>query len=183
MLKNSNSNLFKETVGKFIDDAKYDLIFMDGNGDCPSSNDACTDASYIANSGTIYIFIEKYSGSNLEDEALFLHEAIHAEIARYVYRFEQEEDPNIRARMFELLKYYREMEVAEEDINHPYMTLYYINPIASALRKLDDFKYPLEYYKSFAWDGLRDWDVSNLLEMEEAQEYTEYRTIVNEIQI
>lgn len=76
-------------------------------------------------------------------------------------------------------EFYKENNIPEEHLDHPYMTLYYINPIASALRKLDGFKYPTEYYKSFAWDGLRIWDVSGLLKMEEAKKYSDYRAIVN----
>ena len=37
------------------------------------------------------------------------------------------------------------------------MTQYYINPIAKTLRKLDNNRYPLDYYKDYTWDGLRSW--------------------------
>lgn len=176
-LENSNSNLFKETIGKFIDDPKYNLILKNGN--CSGTASACTNSQNISSTGEVVITIDNLSESILEDAALILHEGIHAEIARYVQRHKVGEDPNNRARMFQLYKYYKEREVPEKHLDHPYMSLYYINPIASALRKLDGFKYPIDYYKSFAWDGLRDWDVSNLLDIEENIEFGEYRTIVN----
>ncbi|WP_163517213.1 hypothetical protein [Gelidibacter japonicus] len=176
-LENSNSNLFKETIGKFIDDPKYDLIFK--NGMCSKNAAACTNSQNISSTGEVIIKINYLSGSVLEDAALILHEGIHAEIARYVQRHKTGEDPNDRARMFQLYKFYKESQVPEEHLDHPYMTLNYINPIASALRKLDGNRYPLDYYKSFAWDGLRNWDVTNLLGIEESSEIEIYRDIVN----
>jgi len=173
----SNSNLFKETIGAFFDDPKYNLILKNGN--CSGSASACTDSRNISSTGEVIIIIDNLSGSIIENAALFLHEGIHAEIARYVQRHQVGEDPNDRARMFQLYKYYKELEVPEHHLDHPYMSLNYINPIANALRQLDGFKYPINYYMSFAWDGLRNWDVSNLLGMEEATKFAEYRTIVN----
>ncbi|RAJ22989.1 hypothetical protein LX77_02148 [Gelidibacter algens] len=176
-LKNSNSNLFKETIGKFIDDPKYDLILKNGN--CSSGASACTNSQSIGSTGEVIITIDQLSGSILEDAALILHEGIHAEIARYVHRFQVGEDPNNRARLFQLYKFYKEAEVPEKHLDHPYMTLNYINPIASALRTLDGNRYPIDYYKSFAWDGLRKWDVSNLLGIEGPPKLDGYRNIVN----
>ncbi|GAA4891028.1 hypothetical protein GCM10023311_14170 [Flaviramulus aquimarinus] len=60
------------------------------------------------------------------------------------------------------------------------MTEKYINPISKALREVDDYRYPLDYYKSFAWDGLRFWDANNLLSMEMDSIYNGYRSIVIE---
>ncbi len=50
--------------------------------------------------------------------------------------------------------------------------------MAFALRQLDNNSYPLDYYKSYAWDGLRKWDAGNLLSMEEDSNYASYRVIV-----
>ncbi|GAA3570360.1 hypothetical protein [Snuella lapsa] len=177
LLVKSGSNLFKETVEKFDGDAKYHLILQ--NGDCSGAASACTNTEKISTTGEVTITVDTLSESILEDAALILHEAIHAELARYVQRYKSGEDPNNRARMFQLYKYYKELEVPEKHFDHPYMSMHYINPIASALQKLDGFKYPIDYYKSFAWDGLRDWDVSNLLGLEEDKKYSEYRNIVN----
>lgn len=48
----------------------------------------------------------------------------------------------------------------------------YINPIANALREVDDYRYPQDYYKSFAWDA------NNLLSMEMDNIYNDYRSTV-----
>ncbi|MCK0124946.1 hypothetical protein MWU76_11090 [Gelidibacter sp. F2691] len=109
---------------------------------------------------------------------MLLHEGVHAEIARYIRRPKTGEDPNNRARMFQLYKFYKESEVPSHHLDHPYMTLNYIHPIASALRQLDGNKYPLDYYKSFAWDGLWGWDVASLLGFKQSAEFNRYRTIV-----
>ncbi len=176
-LGKSNSKLFQETIGKFIDNPKYNLIFK--NGKCSGNAAACTNSQNISLTGEVVIKIDQLSGSVLEDAAMILHEGIHAEIARYVQRHKTGEDPNNRARMFQLYKFYKESEVPEKHLDHPYMALNYINPIASALRRLDGNKYPIDYYKSFAWDGLRKWDVANLLGSEQSPEFEGYRAIVN----
>ena len=176
-LEKSNSKLFQETIGKFIDDPRYNLIFK--NGKCNLGGTAgCTNCQEISLTGNVVITIEQLSGSVLENAAMILHEGIHAEIARYVQRHTTGEDPNNRARMFQLYKFYKESGVPSHHLDHPYMTLNYINPIASALRQLDGNKYPLDYYKSFAWDGLRNWDVSSLLAIEQSVEFEKYRKIV-----
>ncbi|MBO3096664.1 hypothetical protein [Gelidibacter pelagius] len=176
-LEKSNSKLFQETIGKFIDDPRYNLIFK--NGKCNLGGTAgCTNSQEISLTGNVVITIEQLSGSVLENAAMILHEGIHAEIARYVQRHTTGEDPNNRARMFQLYKFYKESGVPSHHLDHPYMTLNYINPIASALRQLDGNKYPLDYYKSFAWDGLRNWDVSSLLAIEQSVEFEKYRKIV-----
>lgn len=177
-LEKSKSNLFQKTIGKFIDDPKYNLIFK--NGKCNVGGAAgCTNSQEISLTGNVVITIDQLSGSVLENAAMILHEGIHAEIARYVQRHTTGEDPNNRARMFQLYKFYKESEVPSHHLDHPYMTLNYINPIASALRQLDGNKYALDYYKSFAWDGLRNWDVSSLLGIEQSTEFDAYRAIVN----
>ena len=84
-----------------------------------------------------------------------LHEAIHAELHRYVSRYESGIDPNNRARLFQLYKHYHDLNYDTGDTQHVYMTEKYIIPIATALRQLDGNKYPVDYYKAFAWDGLR----------------------------
>ncbi len=175
LLKESSSTLFNETVEVFIDDPKYNLIFKKGN--CVTTDEACTNSDNIDSTGEVIITIENIGGSVLDLAALILHEAIHAEMARFVLRYANGEDTNDRPRIFQLYKYYENF-YNQKDINHIYMTEKYINPIASALRKLDGNSYPLDYYKSYAWDGLRKWDANNLLSMEENTNYNDYKTIV-----
>ena len=54
----------------------------------------------------------------------------------------------------------------------------YLDPLTSALREFDNYNYPLDYYKSFAWDGLRDMDPNNILNLPINSTYAGYRTIV-----
>ncbi|MBW8245243.1 hypothetical protein K1F50_20745 [Muricauda oceani] len=174
-LKSSNGNLFNETIGAFIDDPEYNLTLKTGN--CITTNDACTNPGDLNN---IVITLEDVNQSPIGIAALILHEAIHAELYRYVSRFKSGEDPNNRARLFQLYKFYKEQELGIGNIQHVYMTENYINPIAVSLRSLDGNKYPLDYYKSFAWDGLREWDANNLLSMEMNNDYYSYRnTVIN----
>jgi hypothetical protein len=85
----------------------------------------------------------------------------------------------MRARLFQLYKYYKEAEAPKKHLDHSYMTLNYIYPIVSALRTLHGNRYPVDYYKSFAWDGLRKCDVSNLSGIEGLPKLDGYRNIVN----
>jgi len=174
-LKASNSNLFKATIGNFVNNPKLKMTIKKGN--CINTNDACCDDSNITTTGVVNLIIEDTSGSVLDIAATILHEAIHAEISRYVLLQAPNEDVNDRPRILELYKYYKNY-LNEGNIEHVYMTEQYINPIASALRKLDDFSYPIDYYKSYAWDGLRHWDASSLLSMTENSNYFNYRAIV-----
>ena len=58
------------------------------------------------------------------------------------------------------------------------MTIYYINSITATLRTFDNNNYPLDYYKSIAWDGLRVWDVNQVLDTPMEDVYESYRPIV-----
>ena len=93
--------LFKETIGKFESDSAYNLIFK--YGDCSTSNVACTDGSEVDVNGNVTIMLEdiRYD-PQLELAATFLHEGIHAELFRYVSRYENGIDPNNRERLFQL---------------------------------------------------------------------------------
>ena len=58
------------------------------------------------------------------------------------------------------------------------MTLYFIKPITRALRQFDNYSYLEDYYMSITWDGLRKWDVNNVLTEELEDVYYQYRSIV-----
>lgn len=182
-----NGNLFKETIGQFIDDPKYDLIFENGNRQ--STDDACTNASSIDTTGKITITIEDDKQHGLGIAALILHEGIHAELWRYAAQYRAGINPNDKEEVFRYYKHYAELygdvfndnpNNAKSNIDHIYMTQHYIDPIASALRELDNNQYDLDYYKSYAWDGLRAWDPNNTLNIEDDNKYDEYRKIVDE---
>ena len=176
-LKKPNGDLFKKTIGAFIDDPEYNLTLKIGN--CKNSEEACTDSNDVNN---IVIIIEDINTNPLQLAQYILHEGIHAEIHRYVSRHVNGIDLSNRPRLFQLYKHYLELDQGYDtgDIQHIYMTERYINPIASALRQIDGNKYPLDYYKAFAWDGLRDWDANNLLSMQEnSNNETHRKTVIN----
>lgn len=159
-----NGNLFKKTIGKFIDDPKYDLTFK--VGDCGArTDDACTNANNINSTGNVLITIEDVNQSGLGITALILHEGLHAEIHRYVSRFEAGVDPNNRARLFQLYAHYKGWAAKYQDTDynwkqvahHVYIIENYVKKIAASIRVLDGNKYPLSYYMAYGWDGLTSY--------------------------
>ena len=96
-----------------------------------------------------------------------MHKSIHAEIARFVKVHEVNADINDRPQLFQLYTYYSPLYDNDAgEIDHIYMTLNYVDKISQALRKFDNNNYSLDHYKSIAWNGLSQWDASNLLDME-----------------
>ena len=100
--------------------------------------------------------------SGLKIAALILHEGIHAEIHGFVSRYEAGVEPNNRPRLFKLYAHYKGWaeKYQDEDYNwkqdahHNYMVENYVTQIASAIRQIDNNKYPLSYYMAYGWDGL-----------------------------
>ncbi|HEY9186114.1 MAG TPA: hypothetical protein VIM94_12390 [Salegentibacter sp.] len=171
----SNSALFKETIGRFIDNPKYDLKFT--IGECGITDIACTDDTNLEETGEILIKFEDPNQNPIDLASTILHEGIHAEIYRFVKEHHDGNiDPNDKPQLFEYYQHYK-LAVDEEHIDHPYMTQYYITPIAEALRELDNDQYSLDYYKTFAWDGLRDFDPNNSLGSID-EDYGQYRNEV-----
>ncbi len=176
----SNGNLFAETIGAFINDPEYDLTIQVGN--CEGTDEACTDPSDPNN---IIITIENVNQSAVGIASLILHEAIHAELWRYIFQYRQGVNPSNKAEVFNYYKHYAELygdvfnhpDADKDGIDHIYMTQYYINPMAEALRAFDNNQYPLNYYKDFAWDGLRKWAPVGSEENYDPQ-YLQFRSIV-----
>ena len=161
-LKEDSSSLWKETVGKFVNDPKFNLTFA--VGECSSTDDQCTDDSDPNN---IVIYFEDVALSPLEMAGAIMHESIHAEIARFVKVHEVNADINDRPQLFQLYTYYSPLYDNDAgEIDHIYMTLNYVDKISQALRQFDNINYSLDHYKSIAWTGLSKWDASNLLAME-----------------
>ncbi|WP_303318424.1 hypothetical protein Q4Q34_09990 [Flavivirga abyssicola] len=159
-LATKNGDLFKQSIGAFVDDPDYHLKFKVGN--CSTTNDACTDTSNLDSTGEITITIEDVNQSGLGIAALMLHEGIHAEIHRYVSRFQSGIDPTDRPRLFKLYAFYKGWANSTQDVDynwkndahHQYMVENYVNKIASAVRELDNNKYPLSHYLAYGWEGL-----------------------------
>lgn len=167
-----NNPLFRNTVGSFINNPKFNLTFKKGN--CANTDEQCTNTTDPYN---ITITFESVYSPIVNANAI-LHEAIHAELARYVALHQDGIDTNDYPRLFELYDFYRRQNVSEDNLDHPYMALYFINPMADALSQFDNNSYPRNYYKSFVWDGLRKWDVNNVLGNGVGDTYAQYRPIV-----
>ncbi len=155
--------------------SKFNLTFK--VGECPTSPDQCTDDSDPYN---IVITFEDVSSNPLELAQAIIHEAIHAEIARFVKQYQSGVDVNNRPYLFTLYAYNKDwtdnfdpdFNWANES-NHQFMRTNYINNIAKALREFDNFRFTnLDNYKSYAWDGLREYNYRGTLsEIEEANHY------------
>ncbi|CAM1349704.1 hypothetical protein [Tenacibaculum halocynthiae] len=149
-------NLFKATIRKFERSNAYNLKIKYGN--CTTTNTACTDDSEI-DKGLVTIIIETGAGGKpLDFATALLHEGIHAEISRYVYRYEKGYDPNKRPNLLNYYFFYKakgDPRYASSNAQHQHMADKFVKPIAEAIRKLDNYSYPLEYYMGFGWDGLR----------------------------
>ncbi len=173
-LAGDNNSLFKDTVGAFIDNPNVNLVLT--IGDCDRTDDACTQDKYVEETGIITIRIEDINANPLEIAQMIIHEAIHAELAKYVSEFESGIDSNNREELFSFYKFYKDLDGG--DVDHVYMTINYINPMASALRQFDNNSYPIDYYKSFVWEGLTKWDVNSVLTDDLIDTYYNYRSIV-----
>ncbi|RPD91183.1 hypothetical protein EGM88_15095, partial [Aureibaculum marinum] len=157
-----NGNLFKTTIGVFIENPDYHLQLNSG-GECNEENDdGCANPIHLEN-GLVIINIRNEGRGTLDLAATLLHEGIHAEIYKYVDEYKKGLDPNDRPN---LLGYYFEwgakngLDVATAHAQHQHMADNYVKPIAKAIRALDNNRYPLEDYMGFGWDGLRKygWD-------------------------
>lgn len=113
-----------------------------------------------------------------------LHEAIHAEVYRYVDQYQNGTDPNERKNLLSIYFHYK----AQNDntfltaiAQHQYMQDTFITPLAKAMRQLDNYRYPIEDYIGFAWDGLKD-DYDEYIDSNgqtQVMTPTEYQQITN----
>ncbi len=185
-LQNQNGDLFKETIGKFINNPKFDLILQSG-GECSTGDEACTSPKEL-NNGKITIKIINEGRGGLELAATILHEGIHAEIYKYVDEHKKGIDPQNRPN---LLGYYFEYKanngsnLATSNAQHQHMADKYVKPIAEAIRALDNYKYPLDDYMAFGWDGLRKygwdgyWDNGEYIKLDKNQYEAIKENVVN----
>ncbi len=177
-LKRTNGNLFRQTIGSFIDDPKYNLYFKVGECDDPA--DMCTDDEALVDSNTLTIKIDNTRLNGLNNAAALLHEGIHAELFRFVNEANNENvNPNSRPRLFDLYRiYHNDLRTMDSNAQHAYMAENYVKPIARAIKQLDNNRYPIDYYMGFGWDGLRSYAYSGLLSNEDSNRFDELKTIV-----
>ncbi|WP_109433968.1 hypothetical protein [Aquimarina sp. AU119] len=179
-LKKRNGNLFRTTIGSFIDDPKYKLYFR--VGECTTTDQACTDDELLESSNILVVKLENTNVQSLNAAALLLHEGIHAELFRFVNEANQGNvNPNERKRLFDLYRNFQtDLSTMNDMAQHTYMTENYVTPMAKAIRELDNNKYPLDYYMGFGWDGLRAYDYQGTLSTEESNEFYRLQAIVND---
>jgi len=137
-----------------------DYILNITYGYCKRSGaDACADGGEIGN-GIVTIKIESAGLGTLDFAATLLHEGIHAEIYKYVEEHRNGIDLSNRTN---LLYYYfqykakNRLDLGTTEAQHQYMADNFVKPIASAIQQLDGFRYDLEHYMGFGWDGLREY--------------------------
>ena len=177
-LKRTNGNLFRRTIGSFIDYPEYKLYFRVGNCDDPA--DMCTNDDYLISSNILTIKVDNVNLNGLNNAAALLHEGIHAELFRFVNEANNGNvNPNERERLFDLYRIYKDdLRNLNSNAQHAYMAENYVEPIAKAIRELDNNRYPLEYYMGFGWDGLRDYAYTGLLSDEDSARFEELKNIV-----
>ncbi|WP_299247910.1 hypothetical protein [uncultured Aquimarina sp.] len=177
-LKRTNGNLFRQTIGSFIDDPKYDLYFT--VGECTSTDLACTNDDLLEKYNILQIKLENTNIKSLNAAATLLHEGIHAELFRFVQEAGQGNvNPEERKRLFDLYKNFKGLNTMSSDAQHVYMAENYVKPIARAIRQLDNNRYPLNHYMGFGWDGLRAYDFQGTLSTEESNEFYTLQALVN----
>jgi hypothetical protein len=162
-------NLFKNTVSKFTI-GPYNLTFSYA-GICNggAGEEACTDAADLENGNiTIKILGSATSSNELDFAATILHEGIHAEMYKYVKQFNNGVDPNERENLFHYYEYYKaenSNDFATSIAQHQYMQDVFVIPMAKAIRQLDNYRFPLEDYLGFGWEGLKkDYDYDHYID-------------------
>ncbi|WP_408026640.1 hypothetical protein [Tenacibaculum litoreum] len=164
--KLKNLNLFKATIKKFENSETYNLTLQSGNNCQNTSVEACTDAEDLEN-GNITINFQSLGNNNLGLAASILHEGIHAEIYKYVDEHKKGIDPNNRPNVLYYYNYFKAQNALDQGTTyaqHEHMQDKYVIPIAQAIRKLDNYKYPLEEYLGFGWDGLKVYKYDTYLD-------------------
>lgn len=180
-------NLFKATIKKFENSDRYNLI-IEQNDKCKIGIDGCTDGKDVAN-GNIKINLRiTPHGQPLNFAAALLHEGIHAELFKYVDEHQKGLDPNKRKNLLGWYFRYKGHKYQTELAQHQHMADNYVKPIAQAIRKLDNYSYPIEYYMGFGWDGLTTYgydeyyDNGKLVSLDKSKvsEYYKKQKIVND---
>lgn len=124
-LEQKNGNLFKQTIGKFVKDPKYNLFLQNGN--CPTTDTACTNGTNISTTGNVTI--ENNNLTDIDMAATILHEGIQAELWRYVAQFKSGINPNDKKEIFKYYTHYanyygdvfdNNQNNAKNDIDHIY---------------------------------------------------------------
>jgi len=155
----SGSNILFNQILQPFDCAITNLIFDDiqnAQGTTCSNNinytAGCTHLNKSNNDITIFLDLNQ---SPLDLASTVLHEGIHAAIMAHVHLIDV--NVELEGNLTYLAELYKLYSNAAAYADHYYITHFYIEPIAIALRNIDGDKYPKEHYFPFAWDGLRPY--------------------------
>lgn len=184
MIKKTNGNLFRKTLGFFLKSNKYKLIFKLKKSKFGGVV-AQTDPELLEKTGIISIDIDPVNSKDLsiiELASTILHESIHAELFRLVHANDPTVKPNERARIVQLAYFYRN-SAWKDEVQHIHMTQRYVLPLAKALRELHGNKFSLDHYMSYAWEGLKEHASSDILPSpQKFKEWEEKRRIVEKLE-
>ncbi|EAQ47882.1 hypothetical protein [Leeuwenhoekiella blandensis] len=168
-LISTGNNIFRKTSEAFTNgNSEYRLKFSTYNNE----DDIGLARTSLPNSnGIIEIKVNLSNIANspaLEIAATILHETIHAELHRL--KFSNNSGPNsMPSAQFDwyltMWNYYEEINVDPNYVataaEHNYMALYYIDPIALALKEFDGDHHTISHYKYLAWQGLQYYGKQN----------------------
>ncbi|AUC74275.1 hypothetical protein [Olleya sp. Bg11-27] len=160
LLKTTNNNLFKNVLETFTNGtAKYKLkLFVGGLQN--NTNEAQTTFNQVTGMMEIRFSVSALTQSTLEIAGTIIHEGIHAELKRIIMNGNNGPNPLSQSHydyLLSLLEFYENNGSSLFTLNnatHLYMVNLHLQPIAEAVRSLDDDLYPLSHYMWLALEGL-----------------------------
>ncbi|MDO6471001.1 hypothetical protein [Maribacter sp. 1_MG-2023] len=167
---------FKEVMDAFTNNnSEYKLKFTTG----PVRDGADAQTSTPDANGIITITFRPASAEakDLEIAGILLHEGVHAQLQRIIasgnnVKYNLTNDQYTW--LIDLNKWWEGHSVMPvETAQHDFMSVLYVNPIAEAVRKYDNYKHSKQNYMYFGWEGLYD-EGSNrgLINMSQFNEFT-----------
>lgn len=168
-----NESLFNNLIGKFEGnnsefDLKFELTEVDNN-------------AFGALTGTIPNFVVEVDASwvtdrnDIEVASTFIHEAMHAEMRRYLKSHGEENStlPGFPHSFTEDWNDYVAEKYGKDPQNikpaeHEAMAKYFIGFIADGLQEFDNSQLDRKHYEALAWDGLlntKAWDAAEQTEI------------------
>jgi hypothetical protein len=177
MDKLMQGNQFKKTINNFTGtNARINLHFDLGQTKDPMADGETVPVPANWNTQDISVMINEgllNTNTALQAALTLLHEGIHAELFRLLLTIKG--PSHLTGSDFPtLFKYYNEYKGGQSP-QHQLMAAHYISVLGKALQEFDGNKFTPEYYKSLAWDGLRETDAYKSLSQEEKDNITKLK--------
>jgi hypothetical protein len=186
LLLDSNNNLFRNTVSQFTsNDSTIPLVF----DHAPLNNSSTEASTHYDEVINIAVITLNSNNNSANDNSLIiagslLHETIHAELYGIINTENNLPNPLPYYQyqyILELLDYYSNNSspaFTMSNAQHTFMVANHVEPIALAVRSLDDNRYPLENYLAFGWEGLYDLGVlANVITSQDVSNYINLSSI------